>query len=196
MKLINTERRKLINAILLFAKNLKHPTKVNIFKMLYFTDFEHFRQTGRSITGLDYFAWKFGPVPKKLYEEMKDDNPPDDMKKYFNTIIEVDEVNEKFRTVLFNAKIQPDMKVFSEREREILERQLFIYKDALPSEASKITHTKREDPNWTITVQTKGMNEKIDYFLALDKDAPIDQETAKERLNLHTEMRELFGYGD
>ncbi|MBV5275047.1 MAG: DUF4065 domain-containing protein [Lamprocystis purpurea] len=26
-------------------------------------DFEDFRQTGRSVTGLDYQVWKFGPVP-------------------------------------------------------------------------------------------------------------------------------------
>jgi hypothetical protein len=26
-------------------------------------DFTHFRETGRSVTGLDYQAWKMGPVP-------------------------------------------------------------------------------------------------------------------------------------
>ena len=193
MKLINTERRKLINAILLFAKNLRHPTKVNIFKMLYFSDFEHFKKTGRSITGLEYFAWEYGPVPRELYYEMKDDRPPDDMKEYFNTFVEVDEIDDSIKKVLFKAKIRPNMKVFSEREKEILEQKLFIYKDVLPSEASKITHTEKEDPLWIKTIRTKGMNEKIDYLLALEKDASIDQETAEERMKFNTEMGELFG---
>ena len=45
--------------------------KVKLFKLLYFLDFEHFRDTGRSVTGLDYFAWKMGPVPKSLFEELE-----------------------------------------------------------------------------------------------------------------------------
>ncbi|WP_217994559.1 Panacea domain-containing protein [Rodentibacter caecimuris] len=39
--------------------------------MLYFLDFEHYKQVGRSVTGLDYSAWKMGPVPVDLHEEIK-----------------------------------------------------------------------------------------------------------------------------
>ena len=46
--------------------------KIKLFKLLYLLDFEHFRQTGKSATGLEYQAWKFGPVPIELMEEWED----------------------------------------------------------------------------------------------------------------------------
>jgi uncharacterized phage-associated protein len=42
-------------------------------KLLYFLDFIHFKQTGKCVTGLDYYAWKRGPVPKKLFDEISGD---------------------------------------------------------------------------------------------------------------------------
>ena len=67
--LISHEREKLVNAILFFAHATKHLGKIKLFKLLYLLDFEHFRQTGRSVTGLDYQAWKFGPVPVEVMQE-------------------------------------------------------------------------------------------------------------------------------
>jgi hypothetical protein len=43
-------------------------TKLN--KLLFFCDFEHYRATGRSITGHDYVKQEFGPVPKGMPEIM------------------------------------------------------------------------------------------------------------------------------
>lgn len=62
--LTNHERQKLVEAVLYFATNVKKLGKVKLFKLLYFLDFEHFRDTGRSVTGMDYVAWKMGPVRK------------------------------------------------------------------------------------------------------------------------------------
>ena len=75
--LISREREKLINAILYFASNTQHCGKVKLFKLLYLLDFAHFRETGRSVTGLDYRAWKMGPVPFILLQEW--DDPEDDL---------------------------------------------------------------------------------------------------------------------
>ena len=36
--------------------------------------FEHFSQIGKSVTGLDYYAWEFGPVPEKLWRDLTDKN--------------------------------------------------------------------------------------------------------------------------
>ena len=71
------EREKLINAIVFFAKNTKYCGKIKLIKLLYFLDFELFRQTGRNVTGLDYRAWKMGPVPTDFYQEW--DEPGDDL---------------------------------------------------------------------------------------------------------------------
>jgi hypothetical protein len=73
--LITHERDKLVNAILYFAHETKHFGKIKLFKLLYLLDFEHFRQTGRSVTGLDYQAWKYGPVPVEVMQEWDDPEP-------------------------------------------------------------------------------------------------------------------------
>ena len=38
-------------------------------------DFLHFKETGKSVTGLEYFAWEQGPVPKALYYELDEMKP-------------------------------------------------------------------------------------------------------------------------
>lgn len=174
-----------------FTKELNHPTKTNIFKMLYFSDIKHFKEVGRSISGLEYFAWDYGPVPKQLYEEMKDDKLPEDMRKFLGTNIKIDDYDENVKEVSFIARKKPDMNVFSKRERSILEEVAFTYKNTAPGITSKITHT--DDPLWNKTIKEKGKYEKIDYLAALGGEAKIDIETAIERLNLSSEMQELFG---
>jgi uncharacterized phage-associated protein len=68
----STTRQKLINAIIFFASNTQFCGKIKLFKLLYLMDFEHFSQTGKSITGFEYEAWKFGPVPTDLMEEWEE----------------------------------------------------------------------------------------------------------------------------
>ncbi|MCQ4437482.1 Panacea domain-containing protein, partial [Clostridioides difficile] len=66
----NPDRQKLVEAVLFFATHVKKLGKVKLFKLLYFLDFEHFRDTGRSVTGMDYDAWKRGPGPEALHNEL------------------------------------------------------------------------------------------------------------------------------
>ena len=73
--LINHEREKLINAIIYFAQHTQYLGKIKLFKLLYLLDFEHFRQTGQSVTGLTYSAWKYGPVPVALAQEWDELEP-------------------------------------------------------------------------------------------------------------------------
>lgn len=68
--LITHEREKMIQAIIYFAQNTHYCGKTKLFKLLYFLDFEHYKITGRSVTGLKYSAWKMGSVPTALYEEL------------------------------------------------------------------------------------------------------------------------------
>ena len=57
VQMANTARNRLVNAIVFFADNTKFCGKIKLFKLLYLLDFEHFRQTGKSVTGGDYQAW-------------------------------------------------------------------------------------------------------------------------------------------
>ena len=63
------DREKLVNAIIFFAENTKFCGKIKLIKLLYLLDFSHFRATGLSVTGLEYHAWKLGPVPIDVYQE-------------------------------------------------------------------------------------------------------------------------------
>ncbi len=69
--LISHEREKLLEAVKYFAANTKYCGLTKLFKLLFFFDFTHFRETGRSVTGLNYQAWQRGPVPADLYGEIK-----------------------------------------------------------------------------------------------------------------------------
>ena len=73
--LITREREKLLNALIYFTENVRFSGKTKLFKLLYYLDFLHFEQTGRNVTGLRYFAWDQGPVPKELYAELKKPKP-------------------------------------------------------------------------------------------------------------------------
>ena len=185
--LISHTREKLLNAIIYFAGNTKYCGKTKLLKLLYFFDFMHFKQTGRSVTGLDYFAWDMGPVPKNLFEELSGAMKPD-MKA---TIKELPE--EGFQ------KIQPlrkfDRKYFSKKEMTLLEELSFIFKNAKADDMVESTHLKNEP--WDITLKKKGRFQRIDYMLAIDSEIislPYDE--ARERLEERLEMEKIFGVCD
>ncbi|MDD5614462.1 MAG: Panacea domain-containing protein, partial [Candidatus Omnitrophica bacterium] len=56
-------KEKIINLIIYFSNNTKNCGLTKLFKLLAYSDFRHFKKTGKSITGLKYFAWDFGPYP-------------------------------------------------------------------------------------------------------------------------------------
>jgi len=49
----NIYRKKLLNAVLFFAKNTKYVNLGKLSKLLYFLDFTHFKQTGYPSIGLE-----------------------------------------------------------------------------------------------------------------------------------------------
>ena len=73
------EKYKLFNAIIFFLKNTKNCYKYKLLKLLYFLDFEHYRETGKSVTGLNYYAWEKGPVPKDIYKCIEEPELLDDL---------------------------------------------------------------------------------------------------------------------
>src|SRR5208337_325611 len=85
---IEYKREKLINAIIFFVKNTKNCGKTKIFKLLYYLDFIHFKQTAKSVTGLTYNAFQWGPVPEALFNELE--NPEDDLTKHLCFIPQLD----------------------------------------------------------------------------------------------------------
>lgn len=182
----NIYREKLLNAILFFAKEVKHPSRVKMFKLLYFLDFMHFKQTGRPVTNQNYYAWKFGPAPKDLWHELKEGKVPEDFRPYLSVETYKFDENDK-QGFNFKAKKNPDLAVFTPRERQILEKLAFIFKDATPNQMTEISHLPKQP--WDRTIKEKGESALIDYLLALEPDDPISEVEAKE---IQREREEMF----
>jgi hypothetical protein len=68
--LIDHTREKLTNAIIYFRKEASADDRLKLYQLLYHLDFRHYAETGRSVTGLEYFAWPEGPVPAALEGEV------------------------------------------------------------------------------------------------------------------------------
>lgn len=184
---MNITEHKIVNGITHFVKHTKNVGRTKLFKLLFFWDFIHFKKFGKSVTGYEYYTYPFGPVPKKLFEQIDKDELPNFLEDSI-TIDEVEDEEEKkfksFQVKVKNKKIEIDW--LSLNEKSILEEVAFIYRNATGSEMKEITHL----PNtpWRKTIKEKGMFKPIDYFLALDDESPIELEDAKERFKLQREL--------
>src|SRR5436190_1617210 len=106
------KREKLVNAALYFAQNTEHFGLVKLFKLLYFLDFEHYKDIGRSVTGLEYEAWEQGPVPAKLNREIKQGAEQDILDALNIDLRTFKEVKKFFK---ITAKRRENNKVFTPR---------------------------------------------------------------------------------
>lgn len=160
--LMTHEREKLINTIIYFAQNTQKCGKIKLFKLLYFLDFEHFKDTGRNVTGQDYYAWKMGPVPQSLFDEINCPEP--DMAK----AIDFTEIPTGYgRPMLtFKPKAQFDGSHFSKRERKLMERLAKEFEHHKAEDMIEATHLENQ-PWDKVFNQWGGQQEKIPYDLAV-----------------------------
>ena len=99
---VSREREKLINAIVFFLKNTNHCHTLKLFKLLNLADFEHFRQKGRTITGLQYRALPKGPVPTALLDEFQRGGDKD-----LKTAVQLFEVKDEITDALLRRDSGP-----------------------------------------------------------------------------------------
>ena len=164
--LVSRFRNKLINAILYFAEHTRGLGKIKLFKLLYLLDFEHFRQTGRPVTGMEYRAWKMGPVPAELVQIW------DDLDADLAEAIEIcpEKVYDYVRENVVSKRRFDDAH-FSPRELRILADLAARYADDLSDKMIDITHA--ENGAWARVWQdSAGSDQVIDYRLALADDEP------------------------
>lgn len=171
-------RERLINAAIYFAERTRFCGKIKLIKLLYLLDFEHFRQTGASVTGLEYRALKIGPLPLELHQEW------DALEADFAEAIEivpesvVDFVRESVR-----PKRAFDETHFTKRQLRLMEQLAERFRDDDSKPMSGVTHEERW-PWASIWDDGRGNLESIPYALAIrdeDPHAEVIREAAAER---------------
>lgn len=164
--LISRDREKLINAIVFFAGNTRFCGKTKLFKLLYLLDFHHFRETGRSVTGLEYRAWKNGPVPFALVQEW--DNFEPDLAAAIDVVAE--RVIDYDRQRLVPKKPFQDGQ-FTKRELRLMQELAERHRDEMTRPLIGLTHAEL-GPWDKIWDGGHGNNERIPYALAVPDDDP------------------------
>lgn len=159
------EREKLLNAIVYFATNTAYCGKTKLFKLLFLLDFDHFKKTGRSVTGLDYYAWQLGPKPVDLDNELDGEEVSD---KSIWEAIEIRPervINYQRLTIVPKKDFEPDF--FSKREIRLLESLSIEHKYKTADQMVDLTHV--ENGVWDrVYANGAGKTEKIPYELSLE----------------------------
>lgn len=179
--LITHEREKLIQAIIFFVNNTRHCHKIKLFKLLYFLDFEHFKDTGRSVTGSDYSAWPKGPVPVDLMAEI--DLPQPDLAASVEFTSAPIRQGKQVMLVI-EPKIQFNGQNFTKREFKLMQRLAEEYRDTLADDMIEATHL--ENMPWDkVYNQQGGRQQRIPYELAVRaQEAEAILRVAQERKEL------------
>lgn len=179
------QKEKLFNVIIYFLKNTKKCFKLKLLKLLYFLDFEHYRQTGRSVTGLDYYAWKNGPVPKDIFKAIDNPEEFDGLENYVTSFKKDFDDDTGSMTVIKPKKIF-NPKLFSKRELELLKNFSEIFRDTTANQMIETSHFINLP--WQKTRKEKGDNQRIEYNYALDnKEDSISLEEVEERNKIREE---------
>lgn len=160
------DREKLLNAIIFFAKSTRHCSKHKVLQLLYMLDFEHFRRTGHSVTGLEYTAWERGPVPTEI--DIEFDDPKQDFRQaiYFSP----DPLWNYYMYCILPRR-DWNTAVFSDLEREILHQVAQRFHAPYANDINDITNGPGSawDLAWH---HGRGRYHPIPYELARLRDEP------------------------
>lgn len=178
-------REKLLHAINYFAYNTKYCGKVKLYKLLYFLDFQHYMEVGRSVTSLEYFAWPKGPVPVELQNEFLDPKP--DMQAVMH-VTEKPVARGKNKMLKIEPLADFDEDLFTKRELKILANLALEYRGAKAQDMIERTHL--ENLPWHRIYEQEGRRQElIPYEYALKKG---DQEQAVEAAKDHEEFERNY----
>ena len=181
--LINHQREKRINVMVYFAQNTQKCGKVKLFKLMYFLDFEHYKQIGRSVTGLNYYAWPLGPVPVDLYAEF--DLPAPDM---LNRV-QFEPIPIKNGLMIYIKPLAEfDKSYFSKRELRLMEHLANQYFETSAEGIIEATHLEHK-PWQRVYIQEGKKQQLIPYEYVLTS---AEKEVIKELSQAHQEIVSNF----
>jgi len=157
----NDQLEKLGNTILYLASTIYEPNKTKMLKLIYLCEEVSVKRHGVPFFGVDFFAWKWGPVQTHVWENL-------DIKAYdegsttfskFVTCTKEDAQNSRI-SVLPAGTFSDDE--FSENDLKILSEIAEKYKSAEAKHLVDITH--RAGSLWYNTVKKEeGLMEKFEH---------------------------------
>lgn len=143
---------KMSNMILFFAEKLK-PTETKMNKLLFYSDFLNFKKTAYSISGANYMAHNYGPVPVRFggvfdYASNKD-----------YIFMKMENYGNGYWGKCFYKSNNKDFnsELFSSVEIESLNTIVSVFKDC---NATQIMEKSHEEKAWLDNKESKGL---IDY---------------------------------
>ena len=149
-------RSKTEQAILFFAQQMA-PYKTALNKLLFYSDFLQFKRTGRSLTGLQYAAIDFGPVPdhyNSLYEMIAD-----------HGIIKIDGTMTDYgytERILPNENTETNKFAFSSEELKTLTDVLLRFRNLSAKEIVELSH---QEDAWICNYSTRA---DISYYYSFN----------------------------
>lgn len=185
--LISRHREKLLNALVFFAENTRKFGKTKAIKLLFLLDFEHFRQTGRTVTGLRYQAWEKGPVPVTVYEEV--DFPHPDFQAHIGVTPKKIENGWIFCEI--TAKLPFDGSFFSPRELRIMRSLTQRFHGHNSQQMIDVSH-EAFDGAWKKIFNPESTGTEIPFDLALAKEPADIQDAIRERAAEHDAILAMF----
>ncbi|MHC3915136.1 hypothetical protein CLH39_08605 [Alcaligenes faecalis] len=180
-------RNRVINAVLYFASNIEACEKIKLFKLLFLLDFEHFRETGKSVTGYEYQAWSFGPVPTSLMEEFECPQPD------LGALVQI--VPVKVHGSFYRNEVRPvedaefDDIDFTTRQLKLMSSLVTKFR-TVSSSFTMVDVIPRDNDAWFKAWNEGGPQVVIPYELALPDKMPVEDRESVLRVARNERMYE------
>lgn len=195
---VNNE--KLGNVLVYLSSEIPDLTLTKALKLIYLLDERSISESGVPITWLDYNAWKMGPVPRVLYEELRFGKPEVDefgqhsLQDHIFALIS-DDLGEK--TVTISPKKPFNDGSFCDYEIDLLKQVVDEYGSAPSSQLIALTH--RADGSWDEAVHYHrldqlfniGVNvtgQSVDLSIGLAEEAKAAYLAAIEAMEFKTSL--------
>ncbi|OGX82710.1 hypothetical protein BEN47_18295 [Hymenobacter lapidarius] len=115
---VTPDAEKFAELVLFFFNYLDNLFKVRLLKLLFYSDFYHYRLTARAITGQRYRAVQHGPVPQEYGQRLQEMVQRGQLTAGFHpSLVQSD---NGAPVLAYKAARKPNMDVFSESERHVL----------------------------------------------------------------------------
>jgi len=132
---------KFAELVLFFFGHLDNLFKVKLLKLLFYCDFQHYRLTGRAITGQRYRAIQHGPVPQEYGQRLQEMVQQDLLQASFHTSLT--HSSDGSPVLVHKASRAARLEIFSDTERHIIQQVFHRLGRKTRVELENLSHTER-----------------------------------------------------